>query len=146
MTFDSYVYVPCSILMGLPLRFDATESFIASREDEAMAIASGLLVAGRSPLLMMQNSGFANALNTLGSLVIAYGLPLPMLVTLRGGPDDPNPTQQPVGQATPDIFRAFGLSAHALDQGSVLAQAEALSAKYRHQQDPLVMTYRPPNA
>ncbi|MET3811053.1 sulfopyruvate decarboxylase TPP-binding subunit [Arthrobacter sp. UYEF3] len=53
---------------------------------------------------MMQNSGLMNSLNTLGSLPMAYGIGLPILVTLRGSLDDKNMTQHPIGLATRGIL------------------------------------------
>lgn len=107
--FSHIVFVPCSILASLNLQVGEIPILYATREDEAIALACGLMTAGQRPLVMMQNSGLVNSLNTLGSLAVAYGIGLPILVTLRGDRDDQNMTQRPIGLATRGIIGELGL-------------------------------------
>jgi len=103
LPFTDLVMVPCSMLTPLDLPGRVPRHVIATREDEALAIGAGLALAGRRPLAAMQNSGLFNSLNTFGSLVIAYAISLPILVSMRGGANDHNLVQMPVGRS----FRRF---------------------------------------
>jgi sulfopyruvate decarboxylase TPP-binding subunit len=110
LPFSDLVMVPCSILTTLSLPERIQQTILATREDEAIAIAAGMAVAGRNPLVAMQNSGFANALNTVGSLAVAYRIGLAVLVSVRGYPTDANPTQILIGHATKALIQGLGLS------------------------------------
>ena len=49
-------------------------------EDEAMGVNLGLYLGGRKPLLLIQNSGFYAALNTLRGLALDARVPAPLLI------------------------------------------------------------------
>lgn len=108
--FSHLVLVPCSILTTTALTGAETQTIYAAREEEAVAIAAGLHLAGASPLVAFQNSGLANSFNTIGSLALAYNIPLCLMVTLRGSADELNATQMPVGRATESMLDALSLS------------------------------------
>ncbi len=57
---------------------------LATREDEAIGIASGIGLAGKKTLLYMQNSGLGNIGDALTSLAQLYKLPMLILVSYRG--------------------------------------------------------------
>ena len=106
--FTDHVSVPCSIISALQLPTVSGNVIFATREDEAIAIACGLVVAGRRPFVSMQNSGLSSSLNTLGSLASAYNIALPLLVAMRGLEGEHNATHAPVGAATPQLLDALG--------------------------------------
>lgn len=108
--FTHHVLVPCSILttLKLPGMRAGVGKIYAAREEEAVAIASGLHLGGSWPLLAFQNSGLANSFNTIGSLAVSYRIPLCLLITMRGGPNDANATQIPIGRATTSMLDALG--------------------------------------
>ena len=61
--FDFYAGVPCSFLTPLINRVIGDRSlsyFGATSEGEAIGIAAGAWLAGRSPVVMCQNSGLGN--------------------------------------------------------------------------------------
>src|SRR5512136_2731039 len=74
------VYVPdnplSQILGVLENRYPDMRATLATREEEALGIAAGLYFGGARPALMMQSSGLGNTLNALGSLLIAYEVPV----------------------------------------------------------------------
>ncbi len=92
--FDFFTGVPCSIIgnliTNLTDRPDVTY-IPAVREDAAVGIASGAYMAGKIPVVLMQNSGLGQCLNTLTSLGLIYKLPCLLIVTWRGfeGKDAP---------------------------------------------------------
>ena len=102
--FDFYSGVPCSFLTPIINRVisdRATQYVGAASEGEAIAIASGAWLAGRSTVVMCQNSGLGNTINPLTSLNWPFRIPTLMLVTLRGEPGlGDEPQHELMGQIT----------------------------------------------
>jgi phosphonopyruvate decarboxylase len=69
------------------------EYIAANNEGEAVAIAAGAYLAGRSPVVMLQNSGLGNAINPLASLNYIFRIPVLLIVTWRGEPGKPDAPQ-----------------------------------------------------
>jgi phosphonopyruvate decarboxylase len=87
--FDFYAGVPCSFLTPLINRVisDRSLSYIgATSEGEAIGIAAGAWLAGRSPVVMCQNSGLGNMVNPLTSLNWPFRIPVLLIITWRGQP------------------------------------------------------------
>ena len=81
------IEVPCSILKPLlNYLFDSgTPVETPVNEAIAMGIASGSYMSSKKiPIVMMQNSGFCNTLNSLTSLNQVYEIPVLYLITWRG--------------------------------------------------------------
>ena len=91
--FDFFTGVPCSYLGALIDRLsgDGKGRYIpAVREDQALGLAGGAFLGGRTPAVLMQNSGLGYSLNVLTSLNLIYRMPLLLIVSWRGlGPDAP---------------------------------------------------------
>jgi len=92
--FNFFTGVPCSILKGVInyLSGDPAVPYIpATREDEAIGIATGSYLAGKKPVVLMQNSGLGNSISALASLVLLYEIPILLLISWRGyqGKDAP---------------------------------------------------------
>ena len=91
--FDLVTGVPCSYFKEfLSYLANQEESVIehiyATREDEAIAIASGAALSNKRALIYMQNSGLGNIGDALTSLVQLYKLPMLILVSYRGLKED----------------------------------------------------------
>lgn len=86
--YDHATGVPCSLLGGLFRELEAPDSpltyTLAPREDTALSVASGLAVAGRKPIVLMQNSGLGYGLNVLTSFNLIYQVGLPLVISWRG--------------------------------------------------------------
>lgn len=135
--FDHHILVPCSVLNALEVLRHDVPTIHASREEEAVAIGCGLLLAGKQPLVALQNSGLANSLNTIGSLAQAYNIGLCLLVSVRGDSGDPNPAQKPIGRATRALLSALQIphsTVHHPDELGAILPATAKTA--RDQQRP----------
>jgi len=81
--------VPCALIKELITAVEQsnkTRYIIASSEGEAMGLAGGFALAGRTPVVMMQNDGFGNVVNPLTSLQQLYRLPALLIVTWRAEP------------------------------------------------------------
>jgi sulfopyruvate decarboxylase subunit alpha len=77
------------------------------REEEAVGILSGLFMGGQRGAMLVQSSGLGNALNAVGSLAMAYRIPFPLLVSLRGELGEFNPAQLHMGRAVPGCLDAL---------------------------------------
>lgn len=87
------ISVPDGYLAPMIKKIEADDSLhhtYAAREEEALAIASGLAMAGKKPLVMMQNSGFLNSLGCFSTLCQNYRTPFVLLLANRGNLYDKN--------------------------------------------------------
>ena len=108
------VYVPdnplSNVLRALASDHPDIRTTIATREEEAFGIAAGLYIGGARPVVMLQSSGLGNSINALASLDVAFEIPVLMLITMRGGDGEWNPTQHPMGLAVRPILDSLGVS------------------------------------
>jgi phosphonopyruvate decarboxylase len=112
--FDFYTGVPCSFLTPLinGVVSDPTLTYVgAASEGEAVAIAAGAWLAGRSTVVMCQNSGLGNAVNPLTSLNAPFRIPTLFVTTWRGQPGlKDEPQHEVMGRITHDLLRLMGLT------------------------------------
>ncbi len=92
--YDFFTGVPCSLVSGLiaELERDPEVHYYAeTREDAAVGLACGAMMAGRRPVVVMQNSGLGVCVNALTSMTLMYKTPCLLLITWRGylGKDAP---------------------------------------------------------
>jgi sulfopyruvate decarboxylase alpha subunit len=113
-------FVPDSRLDGVMTRLGQRELPVRglAREEECIAFAAGHRLAGLRPVVLMQCSGIGNALNALASLTIPYGLGIPLVLSMRGTLGERNPSQVPMGRATPAVLDALGVQAFSLRRPS----------------------------
>ena len=73
MGIENFVGVPDSTLKKfIQQGINKKKIIIASREEEAIGIAAGMLLAKSPSLVFMQNAGFANSISTITSLIQLY--------------------------------------------------------------------------
>ena len=90
--YDFFTGVPCSIIgdVILLLEKDPRIPYVpAVREDVAVGLAAGAYLGGKTPCVLMQNSGLGQCLNALTSLNLIYKIPSLLIVTWRGYPPKP---------------------------------------------------------
>jgi len=80
-----------------------------AKEEEAIGIAAGAYFAGERHILLMQNHGFLAAMNGIVSLALLYGIPLCMLIALRGHWGEPYPWHTRGGIVTEGVLRALNI-------------------------------------
>jgi len=68
--------VPCSKIKDLIEDVEIN----CSTEEEAISIAAGAILAGKKPIVYMQNSGLCRILDHVLSLYHPYEIPLPKLI------------------------------------------------------------------
>lgn len=103
--------LPCNMLAGLLREIDhhPVQHINVCREEEGVGIAAGAALAGKKPLLLMQNSGLGNTINALMSLTRLYHLPIFLLMSHRGGPGEKISAQIPMGEAAPRILETLDI-------------------------------------
>ncbi|WP_078588787.1 MULTISPECIES: phosphonopyruvate decarboxylase [Streptomyces] len=125
--FGPFTGVPCSYLGPVISCLESRhpdDYLIAANEGEAVAIAAGARLAGRRPVVILQNSGLGNAVNPLTSLCHTLRLPVLLLVTWRGEPGTPDePQHELMGRITPGLLSAMDIRNELLpDTGELLAE------------------------
>ena len=100
--------VPCIMLAGVLEKLENTSitHIPVTREEEGVGIAAGVSLGGKKPALLMQNSGLGNSINALLSLTKLYRLPLPLIISQRGGKGEKVLAQMPMGKATTNLLKA----------------------------------------
>lgn len=117
--------VPCSFFTPLVnyMGLDPGMDYIsAASEGEAVAIAAGLVTAGKPAFALMQNSGLGNAVNPITSMLHPFQIPVVLLVSHRGEPGRPDePQHELMGQITEELVQLCGLDCHVLRDEQQLA-------------------------
>lgn len=105
--FDFFTGVPCS-LIGSVLRALQEKGYVPeTREDAALGLAAGAYMAGRRPVVLMQNSGFGVSLNAIGSLHQIYEIPCLLVITWRGYGGKDAPEHLVMGRALPELLGSY---------------------------------------
>jgi len=103
--------VPCSYFSRLINEFENIETvryIPATREDEAVGIASGVAFGGARAFVIMQNSGYATIGDALTSLAQLYKLPMLLIISWRGlEPDRDFPEHSLMGAVTEDALAGY---------------------------------------
>ena len=102
--------VPCSYFSRLisVLEDHDLQYIPATREDEAIGIASGIALGSSRCVVIMQNSGYATIGDALTSLAQLYKLPMLIFVSWRGlEPDRDFPEHSIMGQITEEAMKAY---------------------------------------
>ena len=110
--FNFCTGVPCTILKDIILCLSSDSDLtyvLATREDEAMGIATGACLAGKQPIVMMQNSGLGSSINPLASLDILYRIPMLLLISWRGYQGKDAPEHLIMGEAMLKLLDALGV-------------------------------------
>ena len=143
--FDFFSGVPCSILKGVIsiLERDPEVTYVpAVREDTAVGLATGAYMAGRRPMVLMQNSGLGVCLNALTSLALIYKIPLLMLITWRGYQGKDAPEHLVMGRVMLDLLDDIGVPYRVLEPESIEADLDAALATLAKMGAPVALVLR----
>lgn len=116
--FDFYSGVPCSFLKDLiNYAMNEQEFVMAANEGDAVAICAGASLGGKKSVFLCQNSGLANAVSPLTSLIDTFSIPLLGFVSLRGeeGLQD-EPQHELMGKITGELLKTMGIAHEILSQ------------------------------
>ncbi len=116
---ENFVGVPDSTLKhfideGLKVK----KIIIANREEEAIGISTGMILAGSPTIMFMQNAGFANSISTITSLVQLYEIPIIFLIGWRGYLKDDAPEHEKIGKIQPELLKNLGLQNKVLTENN----------------------------
>ena len=89
--------------------------FAMPREEEGVAIAAGLELAGARPVLIFQDNGIGNLLTALLTLGQPYHLPLLAVVSRRGGLGEYNSMIHTISERAEALLDAAGVRWFQLD-------------------------------
>jgi len=134
-SFSPFMGVPCSVFTTLIHRLATVpqaEHTICTSEGEAMGLAAGFALAGRLPVVYMQNDGFGNAVNPLSSLQLLYRLPALLLISWRGEPGLKDaPQHRVMGDSLLGLLGQLQIPHRVLEQGDA-ALTQALAQAREH--------------
>ena len=107
---ENYVGVPDSTLKHfIDEGLKHKKIIIANREEEAIGIGAGMILAGSPTMMFMQNAGFANSISTITSLIQLYEIPIIFLIGWRGYLKDDAPEHEKIGHIQPKLLKNMGL-------------------------------------
>lgn len=113
--------VPCSFLAEafriLESGASGLDYLMANREDNALGLASGLVLSGHRPVVLMQNSGLGYCLNVLTSFTMIYGVDLHLVVSWRGHADDAV-EHDVIGATLPELLDLYRVRTIVFDDSS----------------------------
>jgi sulfopyruvate decarboxylase TPP-binding subunit len=92
-----------------------------AREEEAVAAACGVSLAGGRAAVLIQNAGLLNCGGILAGLVELYRIPCFLIVSYRGAHRDPVYYHAPKGRVTEATLRAWHLPYALADRRDDLA-------------------------
>lgn len=139
--YDFFTGVPCSLLAGLISSIEKRTdlNYIPSvREDAAVGLCAGAYMAGKMPVLMMQNSGLGYSLNAFTSLNLIYNIPVLVIMSWRGCGGKDAPEHIIMGDINEKLLDTSGMPFEVLELDHV-GQAMA-NAKKVIQQDKIPYT------
>ena len=135
--FDFFTGVPCSLVKSLIATLEERGGYIPeTREDAAVGLAAGAYLAGKQPVVIMQNSGLGVCLNALASLSLIYHLPCLLLITWRGYQGKDAPEHIVMGDISPKLLDTLHIPYRVLN-------GEAAQDSLRWAADTLKQTSKP---
>ena len=140
--YDFFTGVPCSIIGNLitTLTDRPDITYIpAVREDAAVGVASGAYMAGKIPVVLMQNSGLGQCLNTLTSLNLIYKLPCLLIVTWRGFEGKDAPEHLVMGRTCNKLLDTIGIQHHDFNHDNIKSLVNMSYKLVTENREPMVL-------
>jgi sulfopyruvate decarboxylase alpha subunit len=138
--------VPCSLIEDLisTLETDPQLPYVpAVREDVAVGLAAGAWLAGRRPVVLMQNSGLGTSMNALASMALMYGIPTLLVVTWRGYQGKDAPEHILTGAITPQHLSLLGIPHRVLSLASATDDVAWAAAEMDRLSQPVAILVPP---
>lgn len=142
--FTHIVSVPDYVQIALHKLLDDPASsgpavVYTTTENEAVEVAAGLYVGGKSPLVIVQNQGVYNSLNAIRALGIDARLPIPMLVGQFGREfdnvgSDPAESDRPLVRNMERLLDALDIPHARIEGDADAAQLAKVAAMSRDQE------------
>lgn len=144
--FDFFTGVPDSTFTPLLAELAARPElgYVTSvSENVAVGLATGAYLGGRRPVIFMQNSGLALAMNALGSLAAIYRIPMLLVIGWRGHDGNDSPEHALLGAATPKLLDALQLPFFVPDAASLSSDVASAAQNLEMEQRPCALLCRP---
>jgi len=109
---DFFTSVPCKLLGGFikEMENDSEIGYIpTNREEEGLGICTGAYMTGKTPVLVMQNTGVGTLITSLCSLGLYFRIPITMIISHRGSPGEPIGAQVPMGTAAQTLLQTINI-------------------------------------
>ncbi len=143
LSYEFAIGVPCSYFKDVLVLLEESKEIkyiIATREDEAVGIATGVNIAKKKVVLFMQNSGFANIGDALTSLAQLYKTPMLIFVSYRGLEADNNfPEHSLMGNVTEPVIKAYNAPYFILEENNWEKQLVEADKKAEELQEPVCL-------
>lgn len=143
--YGFFAGVPCSILKGVIKTLEARPELgyvAAAREDLAVGMATGAWLAGKRPVVFMQNSGLENSLNAVTSLLQIYRVPVLLVVSYRGYQGQDAPEHLVMGRITEPLLDLLDIPWSLLEPGDVERPLADLGARMAQAGQPGALVVR----
>lgn len=132
--------VPCKLLGDLINLLDADDSVgyvPVAKEEEGIGVCAGAYLGGKTPVMVMQNTGVGTILSTLSSLGLFYSLPITMVISHRGSPGEKIGAQVPMGIAAQPLLETIGIPTFSFNDRNQVAQVGQLVSHAQVAQRPI---------
>lgn len=130
--YNFFTGVPCSYFAAVMHLLYSTPRYGyigAVREDSAIGIAAGAWLGGRQPVIFMQNSGFALALNALTSLNQTYHIPALLVISWRGRDGQDAPEHYIMGRTLESLLKLFDIPYEVAESNCLAGQVRLLTER-----------------
>lgn len=144
--FDFFTGVPDSTFKLILREIEARPEFDyvpAVSENVAIGLAVGAQLGGRQPVVLMQNSGLALALNPLASLAAVYRVPILLVVGWRGHDGKDSPEHSLMGASTLMLLEALRLPFYVPDADSLERDLRQAAVTMKEGRAPCALVCRP---
>ncbi len=88
------------------------------REGEGPAIALGLMMGGKNPVVLIQNTGFFESGDAIRGICLDFSLPLLLMIGYRGYEGENGEMIDSAGTFTEPILKTWGIPYHLVDDDS----------------------------
>jgi sulfopyruvate decarboxylase TPP-binding subunit len=124
--FSPFVATRSDALSRLSEALDMTAGVLTvPRDDNAIAIAAGVSLAGGHPAVLLRNSGPGSAAEAIGSVLAPHEVAM-LLVVAIGGPADPASDELAMVRISEQVLDEFGIESVPLDPTRPAAEPVAV--------------------
>ena len=123
-----YTGVACSILAPIIQGLEENQALgylPATREDLAVGVAAGAYLTGKTPCVLMQNSGLGYSLNAFTSLNLIYKIPVLLIIGFRGSRPGDAPEHWVMGRSCRKILEDVGIPHWVPTQETLLSDTQS---------------------
>ena len=140
--YEFFTGVPCSLLSGLFAKLENQNEipyFPSVREDAAVGLCAGAYMAGKLPVLLMQNSGLGYSLNAFTSLNLIYKIPVLVIMSWRGCEGKDAPEHIIMGGINEKLLEIAGMPHTVLTQENVEDTMVEANRKIKEEKVPFTL-------